>query len=78
MYQNADSPEATCGRAEPGQWMRGMLQIKAARGPSAVLICSIPLIHRGVPRQVARGALSVSFRVGLLPFDSVDLVHHQQ
>ena len=36
---------------------------------SAVLICSIPLSHRGVPRQVARGALSVSFRVCLWPSD---------
>ena len=23
----ADSPEATCGRAEPGLWMRGMRQV---------------------------------------------------
>jgi hypothetical protein len=29
----------------------------------AVLICRIALIRRGMPRQVARGALSVSFRV---------------
>ena len=35
----------------------------------AVLISSIPLIHR-VPRQVARGALSVSFRVCLWPSHS--------
>ena len=26
------SVSATCGRAEPGQWMRGRLQIKAGRG----------------------------------------------
>jgi hypothetical protein len=38
----------------------------------AVLISSIPLIHR-VPRQVARGALSVSFRVCLWPSDSREL-----
>ena len=33
MYKNSDSLEATCGRAEPGLWMRGMLQIKAACRP---------------------------------------------
>jgi hypothetical protein len=32
LYQNAAAAYATCGRAEPGQWMRGMLQIKADRG----------------------------------------------
>ena len=45
-------------------------------GPRAALICSIPLIHRGMPRQVASGALSVLFRVCLWPSDSVDLVHN--
>ena len=57
MYQNADSPEATCGRAEPGQWMRGKLQIKTALAPRAALLSGIPLIHRGVPRQVATGGV---------------------
>ena len=60
---------ATCGRAEPGLWMRGRLQIKNGTGSRAALISSIPLIHRGVPRQVARRAWSVSFRLGLWPSD---------
>ena len=63
MYKKVDSlwSDLRPGGARPVD--EGNAADQSGLSANAVLICSIPLIHRGVPRQVARGALSVSFRL---------------
>ena len=69
MYKKVDSPwsDLRPGGARPVD--EGNAADQNGTGSRAALICSIPLIHRGVPRQVARRAWSVSFRVCLWPSD---------
>jgi hypothetical protein len=69
MYKELDSPYSDLrpGGARPVD--EGNAADQKGTGSRAALICSIPLIHRGVPRQVARRAWSVSVRVCLWPSD---------
>jgi len=64
-------PDLRPGGARPVD--KGNAADQSGLSANAVLICGIPLIHRGVPRQVASGALSVSFRVCPWPSDSLDV-----
>ena len=56
MYKKVDSPGSDLrpGGARPVD--EGNTADQNGTGSLAALICSIPLIHRGVPRQVARRA----------------------